>query len=120
MWVLRKIQSGGTSWDNASPWKGCLHIDQEGRAWYATDLAKPTQFASLEKAGECAKIVRERFDASLVEIQVAVYEEVFQKPLPIPLPDIVTVTTRAGVQIAQLYPSSWNWNNDGEEYDIPF
>ena len=113
MWVLHRILADETRHNKVSPWKGCLHIDQEGRAWYATDLAKPTQFASLEKAGECAKIVRERFDASLVEIQVAVYEEIFQGPLPIPVPDTITVAARTGVQ-------GWNWNNDDEEDNIPF
>ena len=103
MWVLRRIQSGGTSWDNTSPWKGCLHIDREGRAWYATDLAKPTQISSQQDAEECREAIKIQFPES--EIRVAVYEEIFQKPLPIPVLDTVTVVARTEVQ-------GWNWNND--------
>ncbi|MDP2363081.1 MAG: hypothetical protein Q8M94_04850, partial [Ignavibacteria bacterium] len=68
-----------------------------------------------QEAEEYVKTIRINFPRS--EIQVVVYEEVFQKSLPTSLPDIITVTTRAGVQVAQLYPSSWNWN---DEESIPF
>ena len=102
MWVLRRIPTDGVLWDNASSWKGCLHIDREGRAWYATDLAKPTQISSQQDAEDCREIIEVQFPES--EIQVAVYEEVFQKPLPIPIPT-VTVAVRTEVQ-------GWNWNND--------
>ena len=121
MWVLRRIPVDETSWDQMSPWKGCLYVDQDNNgAWYATGLAKPTTFSSIEEAEDCARIIRAWGSFVGSEIQVAMYEEIFQKPLPIPIPDIVTVTTRTGVQIAQLYPSSWNWNDNDEKYDIPF
>ena len=119
MWVLRKIQSSGTSWDNASPWKGCLHIDREGRAWYATDLAKPTQISSQQDAEECRETIKVQFPES--EIQVAVYEEIFRSVFP---PVAVAVSAiiaekksnaNMGINI-----SDWNWNDNGEEYDIPF
>lgn len=102
MWVLRRIPADKTSRYSMSPWKGCLHIDREGRAWYATDLAKPTQISSKQDAEDCREIIEVQFPES--EIQVSVYEEIFQKPLPIPIPDTVTVI-RPEVR-------GWDWNND--------
>ena len=111
MWVLRRIPAGETSWDSMSPWKGCLHIDREGRAWYATDLAQPTQFDSLVGAERCRDAIMDQFPGS--DIQVVMHEEVFQKPLPVTIPNTVTVAARTEVQ-------GWNWNNDDEEDNIPF
>jgi len=106
MWVLRRIPADETYGDNMSPWKGCLYIDQnDNRAWYVTSLAKPTQFTSKGEAEDCAKIIRKWPSFSKSEIQVAVYEEVFQKSLPIPVPDTVTVAARTEVQ-------GWNWNDE--------
>jgi len=102
MWVLHRILADETRHNKVSPWKGCLHIDREGRAWYATDLARPTQISSQQDAEDCREAIKIQFPES--EIQVAVYEEIFQKPLPIPIPT-VTVAARTEVQ-------GWNWNND--------
>lgn len=112
MWVLRRIPKEETSWDQLSPWKGCLHIDKNGRAWYATDLAKPTQIVSQQDAEECSKIIGIQFLDS--EIQVALYEDVFQKPLPLPVPPIIMgeIHNNTVVEI-----NNWNWN---DEESVPF
>jgi len=112
MLVLRKIPVNETSWDNMSPWRGCLYVDQENNgAWYATSLAKPTQFTSQEEAEDCARIIRAWPSFSGSEIQVAVYEEIFQESLPIPIPNTTV--------IAQPEIQDWDWNNNLDN-DVPF
>lgn len=113
MWVLRKIPVDETTWDKISPWKGCLYVDQDNnKAWYATGLAKLTRFASPEEAEDCARVIRAWPSFSGSEIQVAVYEEIFQEPLPIPTTrSITTVKDTTNVNIPD-----WNWNDE----EVPF
>lgn len=109
MWVLRRIPANSTRQEDLSPWKGCLHIDREGRAWFATGLAQPTQFSSEQDAEECREIIKIQFPES--EIQVAMYEEIFQKPLPIPTTRSIT-TVKNTINIPD-----WNWDN-GEQIPL--
>jgi len=116
MWVLRRIPADGTSWDNMSPWKGCLYIDQDDNgAWYATNLAKPTRFTSREEAEDCARVIRAWPSFLESEIQVAIYEEIFQSVFP-PVAvavSAVMVEKKRNACNAGAEVQNWNWN-DGE------
>ena len=103
MWVLRRIPAEQTAPDLFSPWKGCLHIDLGGRAWYATSLAKPTQIAVQQDAEECREIIKIQFPED--EIRAVLYEDVFPRPI-LPPTHITTDIDR------------WNWNVNDD--DVPF
>lgn len=81
MWVLRRIPKEENGADRLSPWRGCLHVDDNNRVWYATSLAQPTLFGSEHDAQRCLETIRCRTQNFLTsEIVVTTYQEVFGKP----------------------------------------
>ena len=111
MLVLRRVPKDVSGADRFSPWKGCLYVDQDNNgAWYATGLAKPTQFDSIEEAEDVARVIRKWSLFSESEIQVAVYEEIFREPLPIPISDI-RLAAATVVELNKVL-TDWNWNKD--------
>ena len=101
-YVIRKdthlLENGDTG---LGPWRGCINI-KDGKPWYATNLARPTQFVTRKEAEDELERLKENYEG---RFRIAVYEELFQekiKPvLPLPLPPQTPP--------AKTLPSDWNW-----------
>jgi len=106
-WVIRRDPDLPEN-QRMSPWRGCLHIINN-KGWFATDLAKPTQFEAKQEALEMMhRLSRENPESKYC---LGVYEEVFQKEIKeaLPPPPPPTVVT-----------PNWDWGPGPSDDDIPF
>ncbi len=108
-WVVQVDPDNDKSF---SPWKGCMWMGFDCKAWYATALAKPIQFPSEADAKNWVeKFVRQQFPKS--KILVSRYEDVFQETMKKVMPEPTPPPLKP---ISEL--SDWGWNDNDD--DVPF